>query len=204
MGKGPTAAEERLLEESTLIADARSGRVSAYEELVRIHERTAVRAAYLLLGDDSDAKDVAQEAFVKAYMALASFQPDKPFRPWLMRIVINEARNARKAAQRRWALTARYAESLSGSDATQSPESAVLGQERQGQLLQAIGRLKDQDQAAIHMRYFLEFSGAEIAQTLGCRPGTVRSRISRATRRLRDIIDRHYPDLYGPDVTGRG
>ncbi len=191
--------EGRPLYEAELIARAKSGQVSAYEELVSMHEETAFRAAYLVLSDASDAKDAAQEAFVKAYRALGRFKPDRPFRPWLVTIVLNEARNARKAVQRRGELAQRYAETQREGDPAPSPESAALDAERRRILLDAIGRLKSEDQSVIQMRYFLGLSDIEIAEALGTRRGTVRSRLSRASRRLRDVIERHYPDL-GPSA----
>ncbi len=181
--------------ESKLIADAKAGRVSAYEDLVRMHEVAAVRVAFLVVADESDARDVVQEAFVKAYYALSRFDSENPFRPWLMKIVVNEARNALKAAGRRGALASRYAEGVASGQSAQSPESAALDGELRRQLMEAIGRLKDDDQTVIHMRYFVDFSNNEIAETLGWRPGTVRSRVSRASQRLRAVIHESYPDL---------
>jgi RNA polymerase sigma factor (sigma-70 family) len=169
--------------------------VSAYEELVRRYEELAFRTAYLVLRDPSDAGDAAQEAFVKAYYALGRFKPGSPFRPWLVRIVTNEARNARKAAQRRGMLAQRYAQDRVDRATAPSPESAALGNESLRLLLEALARLSDQDQAVLHQRYFLELSEAEMAEALGCRRGTVKSRLSRALQRLKGIIHQHYPEL---------
>ena len=68
---------------------------------MRAHQEVAFRSAYLITGDASETEDASQEAFVKAYRALRRFRPDAPFRPWLLTIVANEARNRRKAASRR-------------------------------------------------------------------------------------------------------
>jgi DNA-directed RNA polymerase specialized sigma24 family protein len=68
---------------------------------VRNHEAAAFRTVYLITGDASEAEDAAQEAFVKAYRSLGSFQSGAPFRPWLLAVVANEAKNRRKAAFRR-------------------------------------------------------------------------------------------------------
>ena len=81
----------------------------AYEELVRRYQDVAVRTAHLF-APDGDAEDATQEAFVKAYAALARFRPDAPFRPWLLRIVANEARNRRRSATRRVGLALRVVE----------------------------------------------------------------------------------------------
>lgn len=188
--------EGRPLDEQALIADAKKGDITAYEGLVQMHEQTAFRAAYLVLRDTSLAQDATQEGFIKAHSALGRFDRERPFRPWILRIVTNEARNALKSAQRRGRLAQRFVEDrLSQGDAAPSPESAALGRESQQQVLEAIGALKESDQLAIHMRFFLGLSEAEMATALECRPGTVKSRLSRATARLRELIERDFPDL---------
>lgn len=74
--------------------------------------------------------------------------------------------------------------------------------ERRDRLLNAVARLRKDDQTAIHMRYFLELENGEIAQILGCAEGTVRSRVHRASRRLKSIIEKSYPDLVAEVVPG--
>jgi len=159
----------------------------AYEELVRRYQDVAVRTAYLI-SPDGDAEDAVQEAFVKAYAALGRFRLDAPFRPWLLRIVANEARNRRRSAGRRAGLALRAAEDRRPGDAAPSPESAVLARETREILLEAINRLRDEDREIIGARYFLELSEAETADTLGLARGTVKSRLSRALRRLREQL----------------
>ncbi len=90
------------------------------------HQEIAFRTAYLVLGDAAEAQDAAQEAFVKAYRALDRFREGAAFRPWLLRIVANTARNRRRAAGRRRGLQLR-AEAATPRDATApSAEAAVL------------------------------------------------------------------------------
>lgn len=156
----------------------------AYEELVRRHQDIAVRTAHLF-APDGDAEDAVQEAFVKAYRALGRFRPDAPFRPWLLRIVANEARNRRRSAGRRAGLVLRAAEDRRPDDAAPSPESAVLAGEDRARLLAAVNRLRDDDREVIAARYFLDLTEAEAADTLGVPRGTVKSRLSRALGRLR-------------------
>jgi len=176
--------EGRPLEDAELIERARRGEVMAYEELVRRYQDVAVRAAHVI-APDGDAEDAAQEAFVKAYRALARFRTGSPFRPWLLRIVTNEARNRRRSAGRRTGLALRAAEDRPLGDAAPSPESAVLASERRAALVAALNRLRDDDREVIGARYFLDLSEAETADTLGIPRGTVKSRLSRALGRLR-------------------
>ena len=138
----------------------------AYEELVRRYQDVAVRTAHLI-SPDGDAEDAVQEAFVKAYAALSRFRPDAPFRPWILRIVANEARNRRRSAGRRAGLALRAAEDRRPGDAAPSPESAILAGETRAALLAAISGLRDEDREIIGARYFLDLSEAEAAEALG-------------------------------------
>jgi RNA polymerase sigma-70 factor, ECF subfamily len=176
--------EGRPLEDAELIERARMGEVMPYEELVRRYQDIAVRTAYVI-SPDGDAEDAAQEAFVKAYAALGRFRAGSPFRPWLLRIVANEARNRRRSAGRRANLALRAAEDRRPDDAAPSPESAVLASERRTILLAALNALRDDDREVISARYFLELSESETAEGLGIPRGTVKSRLSRALERLR-------------------
>jgi RNA polymerase sigma factor (sigma-70 family) len=170
--------------ESDLVARSRRGDAQAYEELVHAYQGIAFRIAYLVAGNAADAEEAAQDGFVKAYRALWRFRPGAPFRPWLLQIVANEARNRRRSAGRREALRLRAGADVSG-DAAPSPEATVLGAERREELLEAINRLPERGRLAIACRYLLDLSEAETAAALGCRLGTVKSRVARALEQLR-------------------
>ena len=170
--------------EADLVARSRRGDAQAYEELVHAYQGIAFRIAYLVAGNAADAEEAAQDGFVKAYRALWRFRAGAPFKPWLLRIVANEARNSRRSAGRREALRLRAGADVSG-DAAPSPEATVLGSERREELLEAINRLPEPGRLAIAFRYLLDLSEAETAAALGCRLGTVKSRVSRALEQLR-------------------
>jgi RNA polymerase sigma factor (sigma-70 family) len=178
----------RPLDERELVARAQRGDADAYEELVRAYQGIAFRTAYLLAGSAADAEEAAQDGFVKAYRALWRFRAGAPFKPWLLRIVANEARNRRRSAGRRTALALRAAQVPSG-EAAPSPEAALLDSERRSQLLAALDRLSESDREAIACRYFLDLSETETAAALGVRRGTVKSRLSRALDRLRAELE---------------
>ena len=152
------------------------------------HQDLAFRTAYLICRNAADAEDAAQEAFVKAYYHLARFRSGAPFRPWLLTIVANEARNRRTAGARRAGLALRAGALQATDAAAPSPEAALLSQEEHALLLAALDRLRPEEGLAIACRYFLELSEAEMAVTLGCARGTVKSRLSRALGHLRQII----------------
>jgi RNA polymerase sigma-70 factor (ECF subfamily) len=180
--------EGRPLEDSELVERAQHGDVEAYEELVRRHQALAVRTAYLVAGAGADAEEVAQDAFVKAYYALPRFRPGAPFRPWLLRIVSNEARNRRKASRRRERVALRLRETTPTDQAAPSPEAAVLASERRAALLDALNGLREDERLTVAYRYFLGLTEEEMATALGCARGTVKSRLSRALGRLRGAL----------------
>jgi RNA polymerase sigma-70 factor (ECF subfamily) len=178
------------LEEAKLAKRAKSGDIAAYERLVRMHQSVAFRAAYLVTGDAPEAEDATQEAFVKAYRALDRFRPGAPFRPWLLAIVTNEARNRRRSAGRRANLTLRVAAEGQAFQAPVSPEAAVVAAERREELLSSLGELSEGDRLVISYRYFLGLSEQETATSLGCARGTVKSRLSRAIAKLRQAMQK--------------
>lgn len=159
--------------------------MDAYGQLVLRYQDVAIRTAYVVAADAAEAEDSVQDAFVKAYAALARFRDGAPFRPWLLRIVANEARNRRRSAGRRLKLALRVAEDRPSTDAAPSPEAAVLARETHEALASAIGTLGEDDRLVITYRYFLDLSEAEMADALGVPKGTVKSRLSRAMGRLR-------------------
>ncbi len=178
----------RPLEETELVERARNGDVHAYEDLVRRHQEAAVRIAYPIVGAPGEAEDAVQEAFVKAYHALPRFRAGAPFRPWLLRIVTNEARNRRRAAGRRAQLALRAARDRPSGDAVPSPEASVIEEEQRRLLLKALNGMRERDRVVIAYRYFLQMSEEEIAVSLGWARGTVKSRLSRALKRLRGAL----------------
>ena len=186
--------------ERDLIERARHGDVPAFEALVRAHQDVCFRTAWIASGGADDAEDAAQEGFMKAFAALPRFRPDAPFRPWLLTIVANEARNRRRSAGRRELLAMRAPEAAVGDALVEpSPEAAVLAAERRTALLDAVRRLPaeqrhwaerlpDADREVVSFRYLLELSEAETAAALDVPVGTAKSRLSRAMDRLRATL----------------
>jgi len=174
-------------EDALLVERARHGDTDAYGELVRRYQSVANRTAYVITGAAADAEEAAQEGFTKAYFALARFRSGAPFRPWLLRIVANEAKNRRKAAGRRPTVDLSLVEDRAAGDPSGSPEASALAGERRELVLTALRRLREEDRLVIAYRYFLELSEAEMAEALDVAPGTVKSRLSRALGRLREL-----------------
>ncbi len=191
--------EGRPLDDTALVERARTGDVNAYETLVQHYQELAFRVAYQVTGDAADAEDAAQEAFVNAYYALGRFRPGAPFRPWLLRIVANEARNRRMAAHRRIALAQRAEVAQTSGGAAPSPEAAAEADEFRATLVASLRRLRDDDRLILAYRLFFDLSEAEMAEALNCPKGTVKSRLSRALGRLRAVLP---ADLRLPAAAG--
>jgi RNA polymerase sigma factor (sigma-70 family) len=160
--------------------------VAAYEELVRRHQSLAHRVALVIAGP-ADAADAVQEGFVKGFGALGRFRQGTPFRPWILAIVANEARNRRRSAGRREALALRLAEPVAaaGRSAPSSEDEALATLARR-RLLDAVAALPERDRQVVTCRYLLELSESETAAVLSWPTGTVKSRLSRALERLRE------------------
>lgn len=172
------------------VEDARRGDPAAYTHLVRSHEEIAFRTAYLITRNAADAEEAAQDGFAKAFRALERFRTGAPFRPWLLAIVANEARNRVRSAARRDVLALRAAGEVPSGDAAPSPEGAALAARERTALLAAVERLPTDQRLAVTCRYLLDLSEAETAAVLGARPGTVKSRLSRALDELRKEVER--------------
>ena len=154
------SADDDATQDSDLVDRVRAGDTDAYAVLVRRHAPMAMRTA-VLLGAGSDAEDVVQEALVKAYRSLGSFRADRPFRPWLLRIVANETRNAHRSVVRRSAREER--DGRSATVALLDPSAEVVEREDKERLLSAVGALPDKLARVVVCRYLLELDEASTA-----------------------------------------
>ena len=180
----------------------RAGDTAAYAELVRRHAPVARRTA-VLLGAGSEADDVVQEAFVKAYRALGGFRGGSTFRPWLLRIVANETRNLIRSRHRR----TRREESAAPPDSllavdqeAMDPAARSVSNEARRQLLAAIRELPEPYRLVVTCRYLLDLDEQDTAAVLGWPRGTVKSRLHRALGRLRLQLDASGNDVVGGPV----
>jgi RNA polymerase sigma-70 factor (ECF subfamily) len=180
------------LDESTLVRRAANGEAAAWEPLVREHQQSVFRLAYLFLGDADDAEDIAQETFLRAWDHLKRFDPARPLRPWLLSISANLSRNRRRSA-------GRYIAALTRAFREQPKEAPIDEKSAQNSeadnLWKAVQRLDPPDQQIVYLRFFLDLSVAETAETLQVAEGTVKSRLSRALDKLRRIIHQDFPVL---------
>jgi RNA polymerase sigma-70 factor (ECF subfamily) len=172
------------VDDNTLIDRARNQDQDAFAELVRRYSAVAHRTAALMTTPD-EVEDAVQDAFVRAYYALPRFRLESPFRPWLLTIVTNCARNRNRSSMRQVSITKRKLMLDAPAEFTASADSTVFSLDSRQRLLDAIMTLPEKHRLIVTCRYLLELSEAETAQILGVRLGTVKSRLSRALDRLR-------------------
>lgn len=175
------------------VAEALAGDREAFGRLVARYQEVVFRAAWLIVRDAGEAEDLAQDAFLRAHAALGSFRPGDPLRPWLLRIATNLALNAVRARGRRQGLLARFGR-LRENTPPEPPDVAEATEE-QRTLWLAMNELREEDRVVLYLRHYLELPEREIAATLRCPQGTVKSRLHRASGRLKAIIEARYPSL---------
>jgi RNA polymerase sigma-70 factor, ECF subfamily len=185
--------------DAALVARLKRGERAAYEELIATYQTLVYGLAYRLLGDAEEARDVAQETFLKAYRYIGTFRGECAVKTWLYRMAVNQASNQRRWWRRRrkgetisldapaGEASATIGDAIAGGDL--SPEQVALGRERQRLLMVALDSLKHDYRAAVVLRDIEELSYEEIGEALGVPVGTVKSRIARGREELRRRLE---------------
>jgi RNA polymerase sigma factor (sigma-70 family) len=184
-----------LERDTPLIRAAQEGDTAAFAQLVRLYERIAFRTACFVAGPD-DAEEVAQLGLIKAYYALKRFQLGRPFQPWLLQIVVNEAKTARRAASRRTAILTRALAEAGSNIGDDQAANRILKREADTELAAALARLPDKHRDVVTCRYLLQLSEEETARVLGLRVGTIKSRLSRALVKLRTELEQQADEAH--------
>lgn len=186
------AGEDDALDRA-LVARVQQGDKRAFDLLVRKYQGRILALISRLVPDRAEVQDVAQEAFIRAYRALANFRGESAFYTWLYRIAINAAKNHLVMKGRRPPgsdIDVHDAESFADGDALRdgsTPEAEVLGRELGEAVFEAIAALPKELRTALMLREFDGLSYEDIAAVMACPVGTVRSRIFRA----REEVDNH-------------
>lgn len=205
------ASEAPVAVQSTREADARvavdvrglqaAGNLEAarvrYAEVVTRYQRRAIRIAFHYLRDAADADEAVQDAFVKAYLHLATFREDLPFDVWFTRILINGCLDRLKARRRRERWVAPPAVDSAGLERDPAeylpsrgpdPEEQVLTGERRAQLFGAISKLPDRQRLVFTLSHVEGRTSREVSEVMGLNESTVRVHLFRAIRRLRSLL----------------
>lgn len=179
------------MEEGQAITLLKEGDLAGLEELVRRHQVDVVHTAYLIVGDRSMAEDIAQASFLKGAERIHQFKDGRPFRPWILRIVTNDAIKVSLKARKHLSLDA--AQELDESltwlrDTTPGPEELAATAENRQMIWEALQQLTPKQRAAIVKRYFLEMRDREIAQELDRPLSSIKWSIHAAKERLRSLL----------------
>src|SRR5262245_8593663 len=180
----PLVSRER---ESEDVARAKAGDHDAYARLVRPYERIAYRVAVAITGRGADAEEAMQNGFVKAYRSLHRFRAGAAFRPWVLRIVVNEAHNVNRSERRHRVLGSRAAERH--EPAAVAADETVIAREEVETVLGGLARLSDADRLVLALRYFAELPDAEAATFVGITTEAYRVRLVRARKRLQAQLE---------------
>ncbi|OPX94535.1 MAG: ECF RNA polymerase sigma factor SigE [Pelotomaculum sp. PtaB.Bin104] len=186
-------------ETSLLVKRAKEKDLSAFEELVRIHQNKVYALSLQLSGNRDDAQDLAQEAFIRAFKALGSFRNEADFSTWLHRITVNVWLNSRRKNGGKQLVS--LDEPYRGEDGSEvryevasndgDPLQALEEKDLRGLVRTALDGLSEEHRTVLVLREIEGYSYEEISRMLGCSLGTVKSRISRA----REVMRRRMTEL---------
>lgn len=184
--------------DSQAVARLKAGDIGGLELLVRRYQLKAVRAAYLITRDKLLAEDLVQAAFLRAYERIEQFDSAREFSPWFLRSVINEALKAVSRAGRSISWEQTFDEPTGETPewpASEAGPAEVFEQtETRLTIGAALDRLTPPQRAVIVLRFYLGYSEAEIAEQLGCPPGTVKWRLHAARQQLQSLLGEFRPD----------
>lgn len=178
-----------MTNEAEWIRLAREGDQAAFGRLVAAYQTSVYNLAYRMLSNAAEAEDAAQETFLRAYTHLRSYDPQRPFRSWLLSIASHYCIDRLRRRRITWLPLddeiAAPARLVGGSP---GPEAAVAQREQEEQIQQLLAALLPTDRAAITLRYWYDCSYEEIAEVLNLTVSAVKSRLHRARRALAKMM----------------
>ena len=187
--------DPRIKTERELIEEARRGDTGSFSVLVELHQERAVRAAWSIVGNLEDARDLAQDAFVKAYEHLDRFDGRSGFYTWLYRILLNTCRDFLRRQKVRRTFSLWFAKDEDGEEAAYDPPSTAPNarEDAQSRMLgeaanQALERLPDRQREASVMRYFEGLDLKAIAEATGTSVGAVKASLWHAAQKMREAL----------------
>ncbi|MBI3307550.1 MAG: sigma-70 family RNA polymerase sigma factor [Candidatus Omnitrophica bacterium] len=183
------------LEEQKLIDQARTGDVKSFSALVRLYERRALHIAWSFLGQAEDARDAAQEAFIKAYENLGRFRGESRFSTWFYRILINTCKDfLRKKKSRPVFDESEENNGIEKIPGRQDPSKEILDHELGLLIRQELKKLPFQQQSTFTLRYFEGLSLQEIAETMGLSLGAVKAHLWQAQEKMKKGLSEWKPN----------
>lgn len=193
------------MEEREAIARLKRGDIGGLEALVRAYQVRAVRAAYLVTRDRAMAEDIVQAAFLRAFARIEQFDAGRPFGPWFLRSVVNDAVKAAAHAGRSLSLEASFGEAQPSfsellADPRPGPADQVEAAELRRTVWAALEQLPAPQRAAVVLRFYLGMSEAEMSDEMDCPPGTIKWRLHEARRRLKVLLRPHAGEVGGQEA----
>jgi RNA polymerase sigma-70 factor (ECF subfamily) len=187
------------LEDAQLIEKINAGQTEAYGDLVRKYQDRVFNTCWRICGNLEDARDLTQEAFLKAFESLDTFRRQSGFYTWIYRVAVNLALSHRRSARRRQVLSLDRGAGVEGTQAENLAKRVASGSqddparlasatEQQGAVVRALQALDDDHRAVVVLRDIEGFDYREISEVLQIPPGTVKSRLHRARMTLADAI----------------
>ncbi len=198
MSDGMSAASSEIVDDLQLVAACRRGDTRAFEQLVLRHQRSLYNAALRISGNEADAAEIVQDTFLSAWRKIADFRGDARFSTWLTSITVNLARTRwqqnrqKQGRETSFETTQEAGESRQLHLASELPTALeCLEQSQLRELLERCIKALDQGfREVLVLRDMRELPYDEVAQALGLREGTVKSRLFRARESVRDCVTR--------------
>lgn len=190
-GARTRAAGEPLpaVEDEVLARRAQVGDAAAFEELVLRHEKPLFGLAWRITGSAEDAEDAVQETFARAFGKLGSYQPERPFRPWLYRIAHNTAVSAARRRRPGPSLDDLEADGVQVPDASaENPADSAYGAELEGRFRAAVARLSPAHRSLFQMRYGEDMSIDEVAHATGKTANATAVALHRLRERIKQFV----------------
>jgi RNA polymerase sigma-70 factor, ECF subfamily len=197
------------MDERRAVERLKRGDIGGLEALVRAHQTRAVRTAYLICRDRALAEDVVQGAFLRAYEKIGRFDESRPFRPWFIKVVVNDAIKAASRRER----TVQFQEGKEDpvallADTEAGPEEVAEEAEERRRVWAALKKLPPAQRAAVVQRYYLGMSEAEMSEGGAPPPGTIKWRLHAArkslSKLLRPRVHAEAPIAVSPEITEGG
>jgi len=164
---------------------AANGDLKAFDELMVRTERRVVSIAWRMLGNGDDARDAAQEVYLRVYRALGRYRPEEPFMAWVYRITVNVCHDAGRRRRRYERRHEPIGDDPPAVAATTDVEASVLQAQKRAIVARAVETLPERERAAFVLRDLEGLSTDEVAEALGTRPVTVRSQVSVARAKVK-------------------
>jgi len=170
-----------------LIKKARRGDGLAFSMLIEKHEKFVFNVVYRMVNNIEDAKDISQEAFIKAFKSFDTYDGSAAFSTWIYRIAVNAAIDHMRKQKREQSVS--FDEYITDDTvSTMSVEESVVSNEGKGAILDAVNKLEEEFKTVVVLRDIHGMDYSEISDITGCPVGTVKSRLSRARGKLRNML----------------